>query len=78
LTGNLQPSPIILQRADELGVPMILVKYDTLTAMQISEDFLEKSRFQQRKKLHRFEQLLSERLDFAAIYKALDLKKKPV
>lgn len=76
LTGNLQPSPIILQRADELGVPMILVKHDTLTAMQISEDFLEKSRFQQRKKLHRFEQLLSERVDFAAIYKALDIKKK--
>ncbi len=74
LTGNLYPSPIILNRAEELGVPMILVKQDTLTTMEISQQFFERSRFQQRKKLYRFEQILAEHLDFPALYQALGLK----
>jgi len=74
LTGNLYPSPIILNRAEELGVPMILVKQDTLTTMEISQQFFERSRFQQRKKLYRFEQVLAEHFDFPALYQALGMK----
>lgn len=37
LTGNLPPSPIVLARADELGVPMLLVDTDTLTAVERME-----------------------------------------
>ena len=51
LTGNLHPSPIILNRAEELGVPMILVGQDTMTAMQTIEKFFGRSRFHQIKKL---------------------------
>ncbi len=74
LTGNLYPSPIILTRAEDLGVPMVLVKQDTLTAAQISQQFFEKPRFQQRKKLARFEQMLTEQFDFPSLYQALNLK----
>jgi len=76
LTGNLQPSPIILGRAEEVGVPMILVKQDTLTAVEIIEQFFGKTRFHQDKKVQRFEQLLAERFDFAALYADLGLKPK--
>ncbi|MFQ6016289.1 MAG: phosphotransacetylase family protein, partial [Anaerolineae bacterium] len=68
LTGNLQPSPIILGRAEEVGVPIVLVRQDTLTAVEIIEQIFGKSRFHQAKKIHRFERLLNQRFDFEALY----------
>ncbi len=73
LTGNLQPSPIILGRAEEVGVPMILVRYDTLTAVEIIEQFFGKTRFHQEKKIVRFRKMLDERFDFEALYRDLGL-----
>jgi BioD-like phosphotransacetylase family protein len=75
LTGNIQPSPIILGRAEEVGVPVILVNYDTLSTVEIIERFFGKTRFHQEKKLQRFEQMLDERFDFAELYRALGLSK---
>jgi BioD-like phosphotransacetylase family protein len=37
LTGNLPPATLVLARADELGVPMIMVDMDTLTAVERME-----------------------------------------
>ncbi|MCL4393587.1 MAG: phosphotransacetylase family protein, partial [Chloroflexi bacterium] len=34
LTGNLRPNPLILGRAEELGVPLILARQDTLSAVE--------------------------------------------
>jgi len=76
LTGNLRPSPIILGRAEEVGVPMILVKQDTLTAVEIIERYFGKTRFHQEKKVRRFQEMLDERFDFDALYQALGLEKK--
>ena len=76
LTGNLHPNPIILARAEELGVPMILVSQDTMTAMQTIEGFFGRSRFHQRKKIARFDRLLEEHFDFASLYKAMGLAPK--
>jgi BioD-like phosphotransacetylase family protein len=73
LTGNLHPSPIILGRAEEVGVPMILVKQDTLTAVEIIEQFFGKTRFHQEKKVQRFEKMLDECFDFEQLYKDLGL-----
>jgi BioD-like phosphotransacetylase family protein len=73
LTGNLRPSPIILGRAAEVGVPMILVRQDTLTTVEIIERFFGKTRFHQEKKVHRFEEMLEDRFDFARLYAALGL-----
>ncbi len=73
LTGNLHPSPIILGRAEEVGVPMILVKQDTLTAVEVIEQFFGKTRFHQEKKVQRFEKMLDECFDFEQLYKDLGL-----
>jgi len=73
LTGNLQPSPIILGRAEEVGVPMILVRQDTLTAVEVIERFFGKTRFHLEKKVRRFEEMLEDRFDFEQLYKALGL-----
>jgi BioD-like phosphotransacetylase family protein len=74
LTGNLQPSPIILGRAEEVGVPMILVRQDTLSAVEVIERFFGKTRFHQEKKLLRFEEMLADRFDFEFLYSELGLE----
>jgi len=73
LTGNLQPSPIILGRAEEVGVPMILVRQDTLTAVEVIERFFGKTRFHLEKKVQRFQEMLEDRFDFGLLYRILEL-----
>jgi uncharacterized protein len=75
LTGNVHPSPIILGRAEELGVPVVLVKQDTLAAVDLVEGTFGRVRFHDEKKIRRFEALLAEHFDFAGLYAALGLKK---
>jgi BioD-like phosphotransacetylase family protein len=75
LTGNLRPSPIILGRAEEVGVPMILVRQDTLTAVEVIERFFGKTRFHLDKKVQRFEEMLEDRFDFERLYSALRLER---
>lgn len=74
LTGNLRPSPIIMARAEEVGVPMILVKQDTLTAVEIIEQSFGKTRFHQEKKIQRFQEMMEERFDFEKLYAAMGLR----
>ena len=73
LTGNLEPSPIILGRAEEVGVAVLLVREDTLTTVQTIETFFGKTRFHQPKKIQCFERLLEEHFDFAKLDQALGL-----
>lgn len=73
LTGNLRPSPIIQGRAEEVGVPMILVRQDTLSTVEVIERFFGKTRFHQEKKVERFEEMLEDRFDFERLYAALGL-----
>ena len=74
LTGNLRPSPLIIGRAEEIGVPIILTRHDTMTAIQIIETFFGKTRFHQDKKLEHFDNLLNEHMDFEALYRALEMR----
>ena len=73
LTGNLRPSPIIMARAEEVGVPMILVKQDTLATVEIIEQYFGKTRFHQEKKVLRFQEMMEERFDFEDLYIAMGL-----
>lgn len=73
LTGNLRPSPVILERARSVNVPIILVKHDTLTTVQSIEAVFGKTRFHQKKKIDRFVRLLEGRFDFDRLYKTLSL-----
>jgi BioD-like phosphotransacetylase family protein len=78
LTGNLRPSPLIIGRAEERGVPIILTHHDTLTAIEVIENFFGKTRFHQEKKVRHFEELLDKYLDFGALCKALEISTKPI
>jgi len=74
LTGNLHPSPLILNRAEESGVAIVLVKHDTMTTVQLSEEVFGKTRFHHEKKIARFERMLAEYFDFARLYNELGLQ----
>ena len=73
LTGNLRPSPVILERAQSVNVPIILVKHDTLTTIRNIERVFGKTRFHQKKRIQRLNRLLEGRFDFARLYAALQL-----
>ena len=76
LTGNLYPAQAhVLNRADELCVPVLLTKLDTLAAIEIIEGFFNRSRFQQPQKIERFSSLLDEYFDYAALYDTLGIQK---
>ncbi len=75
LTGNIYPSPAVLNRAEELCVPVLLTSLDTLGTIEILEGYFGKSRFHQPQKIERFNRLLEERFDFAGLYEALGLGK---
>jgi len=74
LTGNIRPNPLILGRAEEVGVPVILTRQDTMSAVETIEAFFGKARFHQEKKVECFEELLSEHMDMEALYTALGLR----
>nr|MCU0509090.1 DRTGG domain-containing protein [Anaerolineae bacterium] len=75
LTGNIYPSPAVINRAEELCVPVLLTRMDTLGTIEIIENFFGKSRFQQPQKMERFTELLNEHFDFAGLYKSLGIQK---
>lgn len=60
LTGNLPPSSLVLARADELGVPMLLVDMDTLTAVERMEALMGHVRLHGPGKIGRMREMFTE------------------
>jgi BioD-like phosphotransacetylase family protein len=58
LTGNFPPSSVVLARAEELGVPMVLVDMDTLNAVERLEQLLGRVRLHEPTKAARMRELL--------------------
>jgi BioD-like phosphotransacetylase family protein len=73
LTGNLQPSPLIVRQAEEFGVPVLLVRPNTMEAIDLIESVFGKTRLGQPSKLAQFQQLLMAHMDLDRLDKALDL-----
>jgi uncharacterized protein len=73
LTGNLYPSSVILSRAEEVGVPVVLVRQDTLTAVELIERYRGKTRFHQAKKVDIFNRVLARHFSFTNLYRDLGL-----
>lgn len=63
LTGNIRPSPVILDRAEQRGTAVLLVPEDTLTIVERAEEIFGHVRFHQPGKLDRFAQLFEEHVD---------------
>lgn len=68
LTGHLRPQPEILRRAEELGVPVLLVRQNTMETVDAIERVFGKTRLAQPEKLARFEALMAEHFDFPRLY----------
>jgi BioD-like phosphotransacetylase family protein len=73
LTGNLHPSPLIIKEADEMGVPVLLVRINTMETVEAIDNIFGKTRLGQSAKLEQFQQLLDEFVDFKRLYKEIGL-----
>ena len=74
LTGNLHPSPLIIKQADQLNVPVLLVKDNTMETVNLIEEAHGKTRLGQPEKLETFLKLLKENTELKEIYAALSLE----
>ncbi len=63
LTGNFQPSTVVLGRAEELGVTIVLVNYDTLTAVEKAGEIIGHVRFHEVKKINKIVEVVREYID---------------
>jgi BioD-like phosphotransacetylase family protein len=73
LTGNLQPSPLIVKQAEDFGVAVLLVRENTMETVEAIERIFGKTRLGQPDKLAEFEAILAENMDFERLYQQLEL-----
>lgn len=74
LTGNMEPPAAVLGRAEELGIPIILVPYDTLTTTAKIEAVLGRMRLDEPQKVERMRALLAENLNFPLLGQTLGIE----
>ena len=74
LTGHLRPVPDVLARAEEIDVPVLLVRSNTMETVESVEAVFGKTRLGQAAKLEQFEALMNEYFDYERLYKELGLK----
>jgi uncharacterized protein len=70
LTGNLYPDANILSRASEAGVPVILVRTDTMTTVNLVEQALGRIRLTHPRQVARLLDLVSQSVDIPALREA--------
>ncbi len=73
LTGDLRPSHTVLARAEELGVPVLLVKDDTLGTVTTIDEMLGKLRVREPRKIDHAIDQFEAGLDLAKLDRALGL-----
>jgi BioD-like phosphotransacetylase family protein len=71
LTGNLQPSPLIVKQAESFGVTILLVRDNTMETVEAIERVFGKTRLGQADKLAEFEALFAKHVDFDRLYNGL-------
>jgi len=73
ISGNTAPIYSVRYRAEDKGVPIILTKNDADTIVKNIEEALDKTRFNQEKKLLKLTEIMEQHLNFQAIYRGLGL-----
>ncbi|MBF2004265.1 MAG: phosphotransacetylase family protein [Chlorogloeopsis fritschii C42_A2020_084] len=73
LTGQLPPPSFILNRAEELEIPILSVDLDTLTTVEIVDKTFGQVRVHEPIKVHCIRQLMSEHFDIKRLLNLLDL-----
>ncbi len=74
LTGNMEPPATILGMAEKYGVPVILVREDTLTTAEKLGRAFGRVRIRGEKKLRRFREIVEHYVDVGSIMKELGLE----
>lgn len=73
LTGNMYPNDIIMAKAEEKGVPIIVVKGDTLSTVELVESALRRLEIGDERKIKRGLELINGALDWKLLYKKIGL-----
>lgn len=76
LTGNLRPSEAVLGSADEAGVPVVLVRGDTMSTIERMEILIGHTRIGQEMKLSRIVRLIEENVDLEALFSCIGLREE--
>ncbi|MCL4416517.1 MAG: phosphotransacetylase family protein [Actinobacteria bacterium] len=63
LTGNFQPPTVVTSRAEELGVPIVLVPFDTLTTMEKINEIMGRVRFHEFTKIDKIIEVVSSHIN---------------
>lgn len=74
LTGHLPPQPFILNRAEELEIPVLSVDLDTLTTVEIIDRAFGQVRLQEPIKVQCIKQLMGEYFDIDRLINQLGLE----
>ncbi len=73
LTGNLYPNDIILAKAEDKGVPVIVVRDDTFTVAKKMELMLTREKLRDRSRIEHGTKLVQQAVNMAALKKNLGL-----
>src|SRR3990170_4788850 len=75
LTGELYPNASILGRAQEVGVPIVVVRADTANALEVCENLSGYVSLHDKSKIRRAAEVVEREIDFKTIYQQLGLSK---
>jgi len=74
LTGDLYPSEIIISRAEQKNIPILVVRDDTYSVAKKLERLSVRLRLRDKAKVARGMDLVTENIDFPLLYKKLGIK----
>jgi uncharacterized protein len=74
LTGELYPSEIIISRAEEKNVPLLVAREDTYSIAKKLEKLSVRLRLRDKSKVERGMNLVSDNIDFPLLYRKLGIK----
>ncbi|MDZ4167562.1 MAG: phosphotransacetylase family protein [Coriobacteriia bacterium] len=73
LTGNMPPGPAVAARAEELGVPMVLVETDTLSAVETLDALIGRMRLHDPDKAARIRGMFEREVDTRRLFAAFGI-----
>ena len=73
LTGNLYPNEIVLSRAQEAGVPVIVVPGDTLETIGRFEEIMGRHSIREKKQVEYAIKIMDRYVDYDALFKKIGL-----
>lgn len=74
LTGNMQPSGAVLASAEAVGIPVVLVRGDTMSTIERMEHLIGHAHVKQQVKLDRILSLLEKNVNVEAIAESMGIK----